>query len=366
MKKILLLGAGGNAGQNFTKCIHESDEYEVIGCDIDPYKLETARTPIKYLIDPVKKDEMLAQIIARHDIKMIHAQPDAEVKWLILQKLYGRIPQTLMWDYSHQKWDEYANKSLTSRIFSERLNLKAKSYTLRQCAENEELFYRMQQGAGKVWIRAKTGAGSRAALPVKDIKHAISWANYWETEKGVKFDDFMASEYLPGPEYAVQFLFIHGQLIHSFARERVVSFFANVMPSGQSSTPFVQRTTQRGDVYDRAEQAIRLFEDKPHGVYGVDLKTSYRDELVPTEINYGRFFSTSSFPASLGINTPLAYVDFFTKGSIDYSIRDPRDEVYYEFRGLDQLPIVRTQSEIQTFANISRNKTTDYLEWIGI
>lgn len=363
MKKILLLGAGGNAGQNFTKCIHESDEYEVIGCDIDPYKLETALTPIKYLIDPVKKADQLKEIFRLHNISMVHAQPDSEVKWLIWNDV---VPQKLKWGYDHRKWDEYSDKALTSRIFHERFGLKAKSYTLRQCAENEELFYKMQKQAGKVWVRARTGAGSKAALPVSDLKHAISWANYWECEKGLKFDQFMCSEYLPGEEYAVQFFFVNGEVIHSFARERVVSFFANVMPSGQSSTPFVQRTTTRSDVYDRAEQAIRLFEPKPHGVYGVDLKTSFRDELVPTEINYGRFFSTSSFPASLGINTPLAYVDFFTKGSIDYSIRDPRDQIYYEFRGLDQLPIVRTQNDIQAFANVQRYQNSNHSEWLGI
>ena len=149
----------------------------------------------------------------------------------------------------------------------------------------------------------------------------------------------MVSEYLPGAEYAVQTFWVEGQLVHSQARERVVHFFANVMPSEQSSTPAVARTVSEPDVYETAYKAIKAFEPDPHGIYCVDLRRNHEGLPFPTEINYGRFFTTSDFFATLGVNTPAAYIDYMTTGYWASLIETLTDDIYW-LRGLDREPFL--------------------------
>ena len=49
----------------------------------------------------------------------------------------------------------------------------------------------------RVWIRARTGAGARASLPVRTSAQARNWVSWWIEEKGMAASDFMACEMLP-------------------------------------------------------------------------------------------------------------------------------------------------------------------------
>jgi carbamoyl-phosphate synthase large subunit len=70
----------------------------------------------------------------------------------------------------------------------------------------------------------------------------------------------------------------------------------------------VARTVRRADVNQAAEAAVRAVSARPHGVYCVDLKTDGRGRPLVTEINIGRFFTTSNFFAHAGLNMPAMYV----------------------------------------------------------
>ena len=83
-------------------------------------------------------------------------------------------------------------------------------------------------------------------------------------------------------------MFWNGELIHLQARERVEYFFANQMISGQSSTPSISRTVIDDSLENIAIKSILAIEDVHHGIYCVDLKKIAK-EIIPMEINYGRF-----------------------------------------------------------------------------
>lgn len=341
---VLLLGCGGNAGINFTKCLKMQDGYQVIGLDIDRYKLAASNVDYKEYWDKTKgsKLEFISSLVRKYDIRAIHAQPDPEVQWLAEHKNHFF---NLVFPHDAKTKRNFDNKALTAKMWNEYLKLDFLSFSLWECLDDPRLFNKIIERTGKAWIRAIRGAGSKGALPIETLHEGREWATYWQAHKDVSSHDFMISEFLPGREYAVQLFYLRGQEIHSQMRERLVPFFQNQMPSGTSSTPAVARTVYEKEAYQMAERAIRQFDPEPNGIYSVDLKESYQGKIIPIEVNYGRFFTTSDFFASLGVNTPRAYVDYISEGIIDYQIKAIKDEHYW-LRGLDHTPVLKRKEEI--------------------
>jgi len=92
------------------------------------------------------------------------------------------------------------------------------------------------------------------------------------------------------------------------ARERLEFVFPQHAPSGVTSSPVVARTVHSPQVNCVATQAILAVDPEPNGIYCVDLKCDASDRPRPTEINAGRFFTTSYFFTTAGANMPYAYV----------------------------------------------------------
>jgi ATP-grasp in the biosynthetic pathway with Ter operon len=118
----------------------------------------------------------------------------------------------------------------------------------------------------------------------------------------------MVSEFLPGREFAFQSVWLDGRLVTSAARERLEYVFGHLMPSGQSSSPSVARTVHRDDVNELATTVVRAVDQQATGVFCVDLKEDEDGKPLVTEINAGRFFTTSNFLAEAGANMPYSYV----------------------------------------------------------
>jgi len=156
----------------------------------------------------------------------------------------------------------------------------------------------------RVWVRARVGAGGRASLPVRTGAQAEAWIRWWIDERGMQASQFMASEMLPGREFAYQSVWRDGELIAGQARERVEYLYGHLTPSGQTSTPSVARTVSEPAVDELAVRAIRALDPRPAGVFCVDIKESAAGVPKVTEINAGRFFTTSNFFAAAGLNMP--------------------------------------------------------------
>ena len=114
--------------------------------------------------------------------------------------------------------------------------------------------------------------------------------------------------FLPGKEFAFQSIWYNGKLVTSQARERVEYIFGNLTPSGQSSSPSVARTVHRADVNKTATSAILSVDPNATGVFCVDLKENKKGKPCVTEINAGRFFTTSNFFSCAGSNMPYYYI----------------------------------------------------------
>lgn len=308
-KRVLVTGAGGSAGINFVASLRLADEpIHVVGVDINRWHLELPAVDRAYVVpkclDPAYIDA-INRVIEREDIGFLHAQPDMELEVVsehreeILARTFLPDPCTIR--VCHDKME-------TNRILRKKSVPAPESRLVERLEDIPSSLERLRRASGVVWVRAVRGAGSRAALPVRTARQAREWIHYWRTMRALESQDFMFAEYLPGREYAFQSLWHEGELVASQARQRLEYVFGNLSPSGQSSSPSVAATVSDPRVNDVAHRAILAVDAKPHGVFCVDLKENEQGIPCVTEINVGRFFTTSNFFAKLGCNMPLLMV----------------------------------------------------------
>ena len=347
MNRILLLGAGGNAARNFAASLRMADTYWVMGVDTHPQRLLAAPLDERLLLpSSCTLEERIATLnsaIAAHGIEFVHAQPDSEVEFLLRSR---DSISTAVFGHDLDMWAVFADKYACTERWQSNPELGMPQYALNDLLSDERLADELLQESGRMWIRARQGAGSRAALPVTRVSEARSWSKYWIHNRGLGVDDFVLTPWLPGPEYAVQMLWRDGQCVQAQARERLEYVFAAQMASGQSSTPSLARTVSMPHVTAAAVNAVVTIDPSPHGIYCVDLKTSASGHVKPLEVNYGRFFTTTDFFARLGVNGPHAYVQIAAGREVEPQIDAIRSTMYW-VRGLDHEPALLTDADLE-------------------
>jgi len=321
MARILITGAGGSAAFNFRDALRlDTDAHHVVGTDVKPYHLELVDLEARYLVPAVtdsRYPDAINAIVEKEGIDLVHPQPDVEVAWYARHRdrIQARLflPSAEAIELCHDKMAFHARLAEAGVMVPAAVHVTDKDTLERALAE-------LLQIQPKVWLRAIRGAGSRASLPVNSVYQGDAWINYWRTFRGIGYRDFMASEFLPGPEFAWQSLWYEGDLVTSQGRERIEYIFGNLTPSGQTSSPSVARTVSRADVNSSGEAAVRAVMPRPHGVFCVDMKEGADGVPKVTEINCGRFFTTSNFFPYAGLNMPAMYVELATTGRL----RGPR------------------------------------------
>jgi biotin carboxylase len=305
VRRVLVTGAGGSAAANFVQSLRAAPEpFHVVGSDTRREHLELADVDVRYLLppadDPAYLDELNA-VVAAEAIEVVHAQPDPEVRLLASRAEDVRARTFLPAAETVELCQDKA--ACAARLESAEVPVPETGHGDVHDAAAEILARH-----GKAWVRATRGAGARASLPVTTVDQAVAWARYWVEARGLAYEDFMVGEFLPGREYAFQSIWRHGELVTSQARERLEYLYGHLTPSGQTSTPSVARTIQRDDVNEIAAGAVRAVDANANGVFCVDLKEGAHGTPQVTEINAGRFFTTSNFLTAAGANMPYLYV----------------------------------------------------------
>ena len=142
---------------------------------------------------------------------------------------------------------------------------------------------------------------------------------YWlrDTEGAGGKGAQMLTNYLPGKNYSVEFVFLEGQKLAHFQKERIsyaVSHKTDGLENRGSSA--VSICTNRDDVTNIALEALSKLAThtgtKLHGFYGVDIKCDENGSPKVTEINAGRLLTASYCYYDLtGYNLPLIGVKAF-------------------------------------------------------
>ena len=307
-----MTGAGGSAAINFIKCLRmvKNEKFFLVGSDINRFHLELSDVDKRYILPKATDDsyiDALNMLIERENIHMVHPQPDIEVRVIAENRkrinAITRLPRTKTVKICQDKF-------LTSEILSKNNISVPKSVLVKNESDLEKYFDSLKECSPtkKVWIRAVRGAGSRAALPISTVDQAKMWIDYWEREKGIGYGDFMLCEFLPGKEFAWQSIWDDGELIVSQARERLEYLFGNITPSGQTSTPSIAVTVHRDDINEIATKAVKAIDKHATGIFCIDIKEDAFGKPKITEINVGRFFTTSNFFAEAGCNMPYYHI----------------------------------------------------------
>ena len=309
MKRIIVTGAGGSASYNFIESLRLADEdFYVIGTDMNKEHLELSNADKKYIVPPVTDPsyiDKINKIIEKEKIEFLHPQPDVEVGFISENR-----------DKINAKTLLPAKETIRICHDKMRLNLILRgkginapnSFLIKKKKSIQTSIDELKKDNEKFWLRAIKGAGSRASIPVKEYAHAAMWIDYWSKMRNIGYGEFMISEFLPGKEFAFQSLWKDGEIITSQVRERLEYVFGNLTVSGQSSSPSIAKTVAREDVNETATKAIKTIDLNATGIFCVDLKENNKGVPCVTEINPGRFFTTSDFFSHAGLNMPYYFI----------------------------------------------------------
>ncbi|MCW1296177.1 MAG: ATP-grasp domain-containing protein [Candidatus Parvarchaeota archaeon] len=304
MKRILVTGCGGPAGVNFIKSLRlVKEKIYIVGSDANKYYLELPNVNKRYLVprcDSPNYINKLNKIIKKEKIQFVHPQPDAEVGFISENRekinTHVFLPKKETVRICQDKFE-------SAKIWKKNNIEVAETFLI----EDEDSINRAAHELGyPFWIRATKGAGGRGSSLIKNFEQAISWIRYWRA-RGENWQ-FIAQEYLPGKNIAFHSLWKDGELVVSQARERIEYIYPYLAPSGITGTPSVQVTINRKDVNKIATKAILAIDKEPEGIFCVDLKENKKGIPCPTEINAGRFFTTSLFFSTVGLNMPYYYI----------------------------------------------------------
>lgn len=304
MKRVLITGSGGPAGVNFVDSLRQADEQiYLVGADANRFHLCWPQTDAKYEIPKANSNEFIDKInelIEKESIGMVHPQPDIEV--IVLSENREKINARTFLP-ARQTVKICQDKFMSSAYWNrDGLQTVKTIYVknMNDLKEAERLF------GYPYWLRASVGFSSRGSTLVERPETAKAWIDYWNS-RGTDWK-FIAQEYLPGKILAFQSIWKDGELITSQARERIEYLYHYLAPSGITNTPVIAKTVHRDDVNDIATKAVLSIDKKASGIFCVDLREDKNGNPVPTEINAGRFFTTSFFFTKAGINMPYYYV----------------------------------------------------------
>jgi biotin carboxylase len=302
---VLVLGAGGSAAANVIDALRRArSDYRIVGGDASAVKLQLSLADERVVVPRASEAGYVDAIkcaVERWSCEVVHAQPDPEV--LAVGAARDRLGAR-----TYLPLQEVLDLAGDKLRFAERMHAAGvavpEAVTYESQAAVADTTNALLKNHERVWVRARVGAGARASLPVRTGAQADAWIRWWIDERNMQASDFMVSEMLPGREFAYQSVWQDGELVAGQARERVEYLYGHLTPSGQTSTPAVARTVDEPGVDDLAMRSIRALDPKPCGAYCVDIKESASGVPNVTEINAGRFFTTSNFFAAAGLNMP--------------------------------------------------------------
>ena len=345
MKRILVTGAGGSPSANFIRSLRAADEeYCIIGTDADKYYLQRAEVDRRYLA-PLANDpkyiDFLNYIIEKEEVEFVHAQNDVEVSFLsenrekIKAKTFFPAKETV----------KILQDKFESFKLWEKAGIKVPKTEL--ITQDTDLGVLLDEMGGSMWLRAISGAGGRGSLPVYDVKSAKNWLDFQE-KNGSWNGNFTASELLEPETVTWMSLWKDGELVVAQGRKRLYWELAKISPSGVTGATGTGLTYSSEELDDIARRAVLAVDDKPDGLFGVDMAYDKNGVPNPTEINIGRFFTTHEFFTQAGLNMPEMFVKLGYGESVPVLEKNtnPLPDGLVWIRGMDFLPVLSDMNTV--------------------
>jgi carbamoyl-phosphate synthase large subunit len=348
MNKILIAGAGGAPTENVVKSWEKSiHDEEIIGMGSISTDLMISRTKRKYFV-PYAYDksykESLLKILDLERPAFFHAQNDLEI--IEVSKLREEIEAygTKLYLPSKRTIDICVDKGKSAKIWNEAGIQIPQTRMIDNKQDLKKAFEDLGDQDGNIWIRATVGAAGKGALPTNDFDFACKWIDRFNG-----WGSFAAAELLTKNTVTWLSIWYEGELIVAQTRKRNSWNFGNRTLSGVTGVTGVGETCSDETVTRVALDSIKSIDERPNGIYGVDMTYDRRGIPNPTEINIARFFTTVYFFTAAGLNMPEIYKNIALYGefpSFERKINPLQDGLIW-IRGMDREPRLTTKAEIE-------------------
>lgn len=342
IKRILITGAGGSPAVNFTRSLRAAPEkFYLIGTDSSKYYFHRAETDERHLVPGALDDDyisILSEIIRETNAQFLHVQNDVEME--VISEHREKLPVNLF--LPSKETVRICLNKLESYKRWEAAGIKQPKTML--IHDENDLNQAFDKFGHKIWLRDTTGAGGRGSLPATDLKVAKSWLDFKEG-----WGKYTAAECLEPNSVTWMSIWKNGELVVAQGRKRLYWELSKISPSGITGATGGGATVSDQQVDDIATKAIQAIDQKPNGIFSVDLTYDNTGIPCPTEINIGRFFTTHEFFTQAGLNMPYFFVKLACGEGIDLPKKRinplPNDLVW--IRGMDFLPVLTTTAEIE-------------------
>jgi hypothetical protein len=347
MSKILIAGAGGAPSEGVIKSLIRVG-HEVVGMGSDPEDLCLSNASKKYHVpraDDANYENKLLNILNKEKPDLVHFQNDLEIYHasLLSDKIRFTGCKTFMprhevidnCVHKYKSWKKIkaANIRVPNNIFINNTN------------DLKNAFESLSDKNGNIWLRsALIGAGGKGSLPTNNYDFAKHWINFHNG-----WGSFIAAELLTKNSVTWLSIWYEGELIVAQGRLRCGWTHGNRSASGVTGVTKVGKTYSNELVNDIAISSIKSIDQKPHGIYGVDMTYDNQGIPNPTEINISRFFTTILFFTEAGLNLPAIFVELgilgetkFKKGTIS-----PLEDGLIWLRGMDVAPMLCSEKKLK-------------------
>ncbi|MFY0604274.1 MAG: hypothetical protein JXQ93_10010 [Flavobacteriaceae bacterium] len=349
MKKVLIAGCGGAPSEGVVNSLNLCTKGdEVIGMGSEPTDLILSKAKRKYIIPYANTDtyeEELLKIINKEKPNLVHFQNDLEI--FEASKIRNKILETgtNLFMPNHHVIDTCVNKYKSYVKWKDAGVKVPQNIFLNTIEDLEKSFSDLANDNGFIWLRASSiGGGGKGALPTNDFDFAKKWI---DNHKG--WGDFVAAEMLTPDTVTWLSIWYHGELIVAQTRIRKGWTHSNRTLSGVTGVTKVGQTYSNDTVNNVALEAIKSIDNKPHGIYGVDMAYDINGYPNPTEINISRFFTTVLFFTKAGLNMPKIFKDIILHNEFPKLKQkiNPLEDGLLWLRGMDTKPLLAHEHDFE-------------------
>ena len=342
---VLITGIGGSIGIDVARLLRADPDVVIIGCDANPWGLRQTESLVDESVLVPRADretqrffETINGLIERHDVVASFINPDPELEAM------AERPSGLAGGQTTPCSDTTAvclDKAQTvarvghSDLFPATIEI----------ASEADVHSAFTQLGSPLWVRARVGPGGRGSLTVETPDEALSWMRYWDRrDRGYRW---VIQEFLPGRNVNWTGVYVGGECVVDAAMVRLSYFLADSAASGVSGQVSACETVEPAEYRELCDRVVRGLEDKPHGLFSVDLRHDRDGRARVTEVN-PRLAGRPYLYGQAGVNLAVATVRAFSGKPVADAVDPGGLRVGLRLmRQLDIEPVVADPNEVE-------------------
>ena len=344
-KTILVTACGSSIGLEVLRSLDaaranntNAGSERIIGTEVSWWGTQIAEQYCDEVIRVPRGDEpeyvdALNQTIANYGVDLAFINTDPEVESIAPVRDTFAIPLSCPTEPS-------LASCIDKRVLHEELSgtpFCAHTVTIRSI---EDLEHADRSFDKPFWLRCATGPRGRGSILVEEIDEARFWIQYWRNRD--KSDDvWLAHEFLPGRNFNWTSIWHEGSLIACCTGQRLKYFLSQVAVSGITGNVSNAVLVQSDYINETCMEAIERLDERATGIYSVDIKESFEDDPIITEINGRPAFRPYLYTTG-GANFSRIFADLHLYGIKPADPFFDQDAQGWEIvRGMDHEPLFR-------------------------